>query len=65
PWTVIRSEDKHRARMNAMRVILDAVDYEGRATDVDFVPDPDIVVSGPHELEIMEAHRMAEGKFAL
>ena len=64
PWTVIRSEDKHLARLNAMRVILNAVPYEGRATDVDFVPDPQIVISGAHELELMEADRMAQGKFA-
>ncbi len=65
PWTVIRSEDKHLARLNAMRVILNAVPYEGRAADVDFVPDPQIVISGAHELELMEADRMAQGKFAV
>ncbi len=65
PWTVIRSEDKHQARLNAMRVILNAVPYEGRAADVDFVPDPQIVISGAHELELMEADRMAQGKFAV
>lgn len=64
PWTVIRSEDKHLARLNAMRVILNAAPYEGRATDLDFVPDKRIVVSGAHELELMEADRMAQGKFA-
>ncbi len=65
PWTVIRSENKHLARLNAMRVILNAAPYAERSTEVDFVPDPRIVVSGAHELELMEAHRMAEGKFAL
>ncbi len=64
PWTVIRSENKHRARLNAMRVILNAVPYGGRAEDVDFVPDPQVVVSGAHELELMEAERMTAGKFA-
>ena len=63
PWTIIRSRDKHQARLNAMRVILDAVDYEGRATDLDFVPDPDIVVSGSVEVEKMEADRIRKGKF--
>ena len=28
PWTVIRSIDKHKARLNAMRAILNAVPYE-------------------------------------
>ena len=64
PWTIIRSENKHLARLNAMRVILNAAPYAERSTEVDFVPDPRIVVSGAHELELMEAERMAKGKFA-
>jgi polyphosphate kinase 2 len=63
PWTVIRSEVKHHARLNAMRIILDAVDYGGRSRTLDFVPDPSIVVSGAHEVELMEAERMRGGKF--
>ncbi len=64
PWTIIRSESKHRARLNAMRVILAAVAYEDRSPDVDFVPDPEIVVSGAHEVELMEADRIRRGKFS-
>ena len=30
PWTVIRSDDKRRARIAAIQTILDAVDYAGR-----------------------------------
>jgi len=63
PWMVIRSEDKHLARLNALKVILDAVPYEDRDEDLDFVPDPDIVVSGNHELELMEAERIRGGRF--
>jgi hypothetical protein len=44
-------------------VILNAVPYEGR-TDVDFVPDPEIVVSAAQELALMEADRIRSGKFA-
>jgi polyphosphate kinase 2 len=64
PWTIIRSEDKHRARLNAMRAILNAVEYPGRSTDVDFVPDPKVVVSGAQEMALMEAERIRSGKFA-
>lgn len=46
PWTIIRSENKHKARLNAIKVILDAVPYDGRSEDIDFVPDPEIVISG-------------------
>ena len=63
PWTIIRSANKHRARLNAMRVILDAVDYEGRNMDIDHVPDPEIVVSGAHEVDLMEADRIRRGRF--
>jgi polyphosphate kinase 2 len=65
PWTVIRSEVKHKARLNAMRVILDAVDYEDRDNSLEFVPDPTVVLSGAHEVELMEADRVRRGKFKL
>ena len=65
PWTIIRSKSKHQARLNAMRVILGAVDYEDRDLSLEHVPDPDIVVSGAHEVELMEADRIRKGKFQL
>ena len=63
PWTIIRSGDKHLARINVMKVMLGAVDYDDRDMSVDFVPDPEIVVSGSHEVELMEADRIRRGKF--
>ena len=63
PWTIIRSEKKQRARINAMRVILGAVDYDGRSPELDYVPDSEIVVSGAHEVDIMEADRVRKGRF--
>jgi polyphosphate kinase 2 len=63
PWTVVRSDDKHRARLNVMKVILDAVPYKGRDADLDFVPDPKIVISGAREIEMMKADRLRSGKF--
>ena len=65
PWTVIRSEDKHLARLNAMRVILNAVDYDGRSPDVDFVPDRHIVLSGAQELQRMDEERIRKGRFTV
>ena len=62
PWTIIRSIDKHQARLNAMRVILNSVRYTRLDPDLDFVPDPRVVVSGSRELEMMEAQRLASGK---
>jgi polyphosphate kinase 2 len=43
PWTVVKSNDKRRGRLNAMRLILSAVDYEGRDPEVVGGPDPRIV----------------------
>jgi polyphosphate kinase 2 len=63
PWKIIRSNDKHLARLNAMKVILNSVPYVDRSPDVDFVPDPEIVVSGSRELELMEAQLLRSGKF--
>ena len=49
--------------LNAIRVILNAVHYPGRSEDVDFVPDPAIVVPAAQELALMEADRIRSGKF--
>jgi len=63
PWTIIRSDDKQKARKEAMKVILDAVDYADRNEELDFVLDDTVVVSGAREIEIMEAQRARSGKF--
>ena len=63
PWTVIRSNNKHEARLNALRTILNSVPYERGNMDIDFVPDPEIVISGSREVEQMEAERIRRGKF--
>jgi len=63
PWVIIRSDNKHLARMNAMKVILNAVPYERLDPKLDFVPDPEVVISGARELELMEAQRLHSGKF--
>jgi polyphosphate kinase 2 len=63
PWTIIRSDNKQKARKEAMKMILDAVDYADRSEKLDFVLDQEIVVSGARELEVMEAQRAKSGKF--
>ena len=63
PWTVIRSINKHEARLNAMRTILNSVPYERGNNEIDFVPNPDVVISGSREVEQMEAERIRRGKF--
>jgi polyphosphate kinase 2 len=63
PWTIIRSNNKHGARLNAMKVILNSVPYERGNDNLDFVPNPDVVISGSREKEIMDAQRIKLGSF--
>ena len=58
PWKVIRADDKHRARLNAIKVILNSVPYQRLNAELDFVPDPALVISGSRELENMEEERL-------
>ncbi len=43
PWTVIRSNDKKRARINCMKHFLASLDYPDKDLDVAMPPDPKIV----------------------
>lgn len=63
PWTIIRSNDKHKARLEAMKVILNSINYDGREEKLDYSLDSEIVVSGAREIEIMDAQRSSTGKF--
>ena len=45
PWTVVRSNDKKRGRLEAMRWVLHHVDYADKDTEVVGTPDPAIVGS--------------------
>ena len=62
PWTVIRSDDKFIARLNAIKSILNKIEYEGKSKTLDFNVDTDIVHSGAVEIEIMERQLREEGK---
>ena len=46
PWITIKSNDKKRARLNAMRYFLNQFDYEDKDTSVVYEPDPLIVRRG-------------------
>ncbi len=62
PWTVIRSTNKHLARLNAIKAILNAVDYEVGDPELDFVPDDSVVISGARELELMGMEKLRKKK---
>jgi len=63
PWTIVRSNDKHKARVESLKVILNSVNYDSRDTNLDFTLDSDVVISGAREIEIMDAQRASNGKF--
>jgi polyphosphate kinase 2 len=48
PWTVVKSNDKKRSRLEAMRHILEQFDYEGK--DPEIVGKPDRKIIGPPSL---------------
>jgi polyphosphate kinase len=48
PWTVIKSNDKKRARLNCMRHFLASLDYPDKDHDVVGTPDPLIVGQAHH-----------------
>ena len=61
PWVIIRSHDKFKARLNGLKVMLNSVPYSRGNTDLNYEPDPDIVVSGARELEMMDAELHQNG----
>lgn len=63
PWYVIRSDDKHQARLQAMRLILNLTKYRGRRRVLDYTPNRRIVISGEQELRRMRAQKKKHGKF--
>jgi polyphosphate kinase len=47
PWVVIRANDQRRARLETIRHVLLAIDYEGRDLEVVGPHDPKVIGSGP------------------
>jgi polyphosphate kinase len=47
PWTVVKSNDKKRARLEAMRHVLSSLPYEGMDDEVVGKPDPLVVGPAP------------------
>lgn len=48
PWTIIKSNDKKRARLNCMRHFLHSLDYPGKNEKIARAPDPLIVGRAEH-----------------
>jgi len=63
PWFIIRSDNKHLARMETMKLILNTVRYRGRARSLNFELNDDVVIPGDRELRIMHRQRRRHGRF--
>ncbi len=50
PWHIVRSDDKHKARLEAIKVILNSVDYDGRNYSLDYEPNEEVNISVQREL---------------
>jgi len=48
PWLTVKSNDKKRARLNAMRAFLNQFEYEGKDPDIVYAADPLIVARAKH-----------------
>lgn len=54
PWTVIKSNDKKRARINCMLHFLNSLDYPGKDPKIAHAPDPLIVNTASHVIHNSE-----------
>jgi polyphosphate kinase 2 len=58
PWTIIRSDNKKKARLNCIKHILSKVEYDNKIPQEELEIDPGVVVSGIEEIKYMEDHLM-------
>jgi len=54
PWTIVRSNNKKKARLNCIKYFLNQMEYEDKIDADELKIDPDIIVSGIDELKYME-----------
>ncbi|DAB27931.1 MAG: polyphosphate kinase 2 [Sulfurimonas sp. RIFOXYD12_FULL_33_39] len=54
PWTIVKSDDKKKARLNAIKHILNFVDYPDKIKDSEIIVDKNIIVYGRDEAIAME-----------
>ncbi len=54
PWTVIRSDNKKKARINSIKYILKNMDYSNKIKDKKLDLDKKVLISASEEIRIME-----------
>lgn len=53
PWYVVRSDDKHKARVETIKLILSQVEYEGKNRNLSYEIDTEIVFTAEEEIKLM------------
>ena len=54
PWTMIRSDNKKKARINCIKHILNNTDYPDQLSRKKTKVDNEVIISGSREIELME-----------
>ncbi len=54
PWTIVKSDDKKRARLSCMRHFLSTLPYDGKDSDIVKEPDPFLVTTSAHVISSSE-----------
>ena len=62
PWTLLKSDDKMRARINAMRHVLNVLPYENKDNSVTHDPDPWIVADASDIYEVQQVPLRTNGR---
>jgi polyphosphate kinase 2 len=52
-WWIVRSDNKHLARLETMKLILRSVKYLGRSRTLDFKANDEVLIPGDKELKMM------------
>ncbi len=63
PWHIIRSDSKHLARRETIKLILSLIPYRGRSRSLSFALDPHVVIDGDEEIRFMKKQRRQHGRF--
>jgi polyphosphate kinase 2 len=57
-WTIFRSDNKKKARLNCIKHILSKVEYKGKISAEELKTDPEIAISGIDEIRYLEDNIM-------
>ena len=62
PWHIVRSDSKHLARIETMKLILRSIKYRGRSRTLDMEANAKVLVHGDKELRRMTRERKKYGQ---